>query len=115
MERAGRLIAQLKSKAALTPGELALAAWPPAVGKRIAQKAKAVSYACGSITIEVEDELWRRNLIPLRGQILANMRKLTGVDVVEKIEFRLAVPRRPPVREHLTAASHQEIRGKRRA
>jgi hypothetical protein len=115
MERAGRLIAQLKSKSALTPGELALAAWPPAVGKRLAQKAKAVSFDRGSITVEVEDELWRRNLAPLRGQILANLRKLTGLDLVEKIEFRLAVPRRPPVSERLPAASQQEIRRKRRA
>lgn len=115
MERAGRLIAQLKSKSALSPGEIALAAWPPAVGKRLAQKAKAVGFDSGSIMIEVEDELWRGNLIPLRGQILANLRKLTGLDLVDRIEFRLAVPRRPPVREQLPAASHQEIRRNRRA
>ncbi|MBA3973054.1 MAG: hypothetical protein C0504_02410 [Candidatus Solibacter sp.] len=115
MERAGRLIAQLKSKSALTPGEIALAAWPPAVGKRLAEKAKAVSFGSGSITVEVEDEIWRRNLAPLRGQILANLRKLTGLDLVERIEFRLAVPRRPPVSERLPAASPQEIWRKRRA
>lgn len=115
MERAGRLIAQLKSKAALSPGEIAMAAWPAAVGKRLAQKAKAVGFDSGSITIEVEDELWRRNLLPLRGQILANLRKLTALDLVERIEFRLAVPRRPPVSEQMPAASQHEIRRKKRA
>lgn len=115
MERAGRLIAQLKSKSALSPREIALAAWPPAVGKRLAQKTKAVSFDSGSITVEVEDEIWQRNLVPLRSQILANLRKLTGLDLVEKIEFRLAVPRRPPVRAQQPAASQQEIRRKRQA
>jgi hypothetical protein len=115
MERAGRLIAQLKSKSALSEGELALAAWPPAVGKRLAGKAKAVSYDSGSITVEVEDEIWRRNLAPLKNQILANLRKLTGVDLVSRIEFRLAVPRRPPVREDTAAEPIGEIRRKRRA
>lgn len=115
MERAGRLIAQLKSKSALSPGEIALAAWAPAVGKRLAQKAKAVGFDSGAIRVEVEDELWRRNLLPLRGQILSNLRKLTGLDLVMEIDFRLAVPRRPPAIERLPAAPQQEIRRKRRA
>ncbi|HAX43689.1 MAG TPA: hypothetical protein DCY80_14175, partial [Solibacterales bacterium] len=62
MERAGRLIPKLKGKAPLTEAELALAAWPAVIGRRLAHRTKAVSFAGGRIVVEVEDALWQRNL-----------------------------------------------------
>jgi hypothetical protein len=65
--------------------------------------------------VEVEDELWRRNLGGLKGQILANLCRLTGLEQVREIRFTLAVPKRPPVREDLPQAAIEQPRRKIRA
>lgn len=105
----------MKSKSALSPGEIAAAAWPVAVGKRLAERTKVVRFDSGKVTVEVEDELWRKNLMGLKGQILGNLRKLTGLDLVEEIHFQLAVPRRPPVRQEQSPAARPGIWRKARA
>lgn len=98
MESAARLIPKLKAKAPFTRAELAVAAWTAAVGKRLALRTKAVALVQGKLVVEVEDELWRRNLQALSGQILENLRKILGPEAPEHIEYRLGVPRRPPQR-----------------
>jgi predicted nucleic acid-binding Zn ribbon protein len=115
MERAGRLIARMTSKSALSPAEIAAAAWPAAVGKRLAERTKVVRFDSGRVTVEVEDELWRKNLMGLKGQILGNLRKLTGLDLVDEIHFQVAVPRRPPMREDQLPAAKPQIWRKARA
>lgn len=108
MERAGRLIPKLKGKAPLTEAELALAAWPAVIGRRLANRTKAVSFSGGRIVVEVEDALWQRNLEGLRGAILANFHKTLGEGAPKSIEFRIGIPRRPPGRAALPAASEAE-------
>jgi hypothetical protein len=101
MERAGRLIAKLQTaQRHFTPDDLVLAAWPAAVGKRLAGRTKAVSVARGRLVVEVEDELWRRNLSALRNQILRNFTDLLDAAAPTGIEFRIGIPRRPPQREN---------------
>lgn len=115
MERVGRLIARLKSKSALQPDELVVAAWPAAVGKRLATRTRVAGFRDGTVTVEVEDELWQRNLAGLKGQILANMSRLTGLDLARDIRFTLAVPKRPPIREEQLPAWSAQTRKKARA
>jgi len=100
MERAGRLLGKSKSAlSCLSPEELAKAAWRAAVGKRIASRAVAVSLVRSRLVIEVEDEIWRKNLWTLRGQILRKLDEVFGSGVVTELEFRLGLTRRMPQRE----------------
>ncbi len=96
MERAGRVLGKLK----LTTDEhLAQSAWPQAVGKRIACHTGAISLVRTRLVVEVEDAIWQRQLFGLRGQILARLEQVLGRQVVQELEFRIAIPRRAPQRE----------------
>ncbi len=99
MERAARLFSKLPSaRGVLTPEQLVLAAWPAAVGPRLATRTRAVMMHNGRLLVEVEDELWRRNLSGLRNQILHNLADLLESATPAEIEFRVGIPRRPPRR-----------------
>jgi predicted nucleic acid-binding Zn ribbon protein len=98
MERAGRLIAKLKGPAPLTAAELALAAWPAVIGRRLARHAKAVSLHHGRLLVEVDDALWQKQLEALRGAIFQNYAQTLGAAAVREIDFRVGIPRRPPAR-----------------
>jgi hypothetical protein len=97
MERAGRSIAKLRG-ANLAPDELAVAAWPAAVGERLAARTNAVTLVRTRLVIEVEDAVWQKQLFQLREQILPKIRAVIGPGIVEELEFRIVprVPRRPP-------------------
>jgi len=100
MERAGRLIAKWKLRPnCVTPEQLARAAWPAAVGRRIALRTGRVLLVRSSLVVEVEDDTWRRQLFALRGQILRKLEEVLGPGIVSDVEFRLAFPRRQPQRE----------------
>lgn len=107
MERAGHLLGASKSaRRCLTPEELALAAWPAAVGKKAARHTRAVALDGHRLVVEAGDELWLRNLELLSGQILANLRSLLGPSAPRWIEYRMAPPRRP-ARSELPDAAFQ--------
>jgi hypothetical protein len=96
MERAGRTIAKLKTaRKHFTLEELTLAAWPAAVGHRLAVRTRAVAIRGNQLVVEVEDDLWRRNLHGLRSQILRNLSELLDTACPAEIEFRIGIPRRP--------------------
>jgi len=96
MERAGRSLAKLKLSGKISADEIALAAWPAAVGERIASHARAVAVVRGNLVVEVEDAIWKKQLFYLRSQILRKLQELLGDTTVTEVEFRLATPRRPP-------------------
>jgi predicted nucleic acid-binding Zn ribbon protein len=96
MERAAKSLARLKLSDAISTEDLARAAWPAAVGKRIASKSMAKSLVRNSLIVEVEDAVWRKNLFQLRFQILANLSEILGSGVVQDVEFRVPTLRRPP-------------------
>ena len=96
MERAGRSLAKLKLSGAISQDDLARAAWPAAVGKRIAAHAAAKSLVRGSLIVEVEDGIWQKQLFYLRFQILAKLQEVLGAGVITDVEFRIATLRRPP-------------------
>jgi hypothetical protein len=104
MERAGRLIAKLKSATAnLGPEQLAASAWPAAVGKRLAKRTFVLGLVRDRLVVQVEDIVWQKNLAGLRNQILRNLADLLGPAAPADIEFRIGVPRRPPQRESAAA------------
>jgi predicted nucleic acid-binding Zn ribbon protein len=96
MERAGKSLAKLKLPDAISHDDLARAAWPAAVGKRIAGHAAAKALVRGSLIVEVEDGIWQKQLFYLRFQILAKLQEVVGAGVITDVEFRIAPPRRPP-------------------
>src|SRR5947209_19673739 len=96
MERAGRSLAKLKLAGRISADELALAAWPEAVGTRIAVHARAATLVRGNLVVEVEDAIWQKQLFHLRFDILRKIHQLLGDELVTGVEFRLATPRRPP-------------------
>ncbi len=105
MERASRLIRTLRLPGdTLNIEELACAAWPGAVGRRIAVHARAVRMVRTRLIVEVEDAVWRRQLFVLTGQILRNIEKSLGPGAVEDLHFRVAPRKREPQRETRAAA-----------
>lgn len=99
MERAGKSFAKLKASETISPGELAVAAWPAAVGKTIARHSTAVALVRDKLVVEVEDPTWQRPLFQLQGQILNRLSEFLGFGVVGDLEVRIARQRRPPQRE----------------
>jgi hypothetical protein len=96
MERAGKSLAKLKLSGRIAGEDLARAAWPAAVGKRLATHATATALVRGRLVVEVEDALWQKQLFGLRFDILNKLRTVIGDTLIEDIEFRIATPRRPP-------------------
>jgi predicted nucleic acid-binding Zn ribbon protein len=96
MERAGKSLAKLNLSDAISQDDLARAAWPAAVGRRIAAHAAAKTLVRGSLIVEVEDGIWQKQLFYLRFQILAKLQEVVGAGVITDVEFRIATPRRPP-------------------
>jgi hypothetical protein len=101
MERVAKLLAGSRVADGVTPEQIAMAAWPAAVGKKIAAKTQPVSVVRGKLIVSVEDFVWQSQLWPLRSQILKNLEKLTGPNIVTDLEFRLNTARRGPVREYI--------------
>ena len=96
MERAGKSLAKLKLSDAISKEDLARAAWPAAVGKRIARHAAAKALVRGSLIVEVEDGIWQKQLFYLRNQILGKLQEVLGGEVISDVEFRVGTPRRRP-------------------
>lgn len=96
MERAGRSLAKLKLSGTISADELAISAWPAAVGKRIASHTRAVALVRGNLVVEVEDAVWQKQLFYLRSHIVRKIREVLGDVIVNEVEFRIGVPRRPP-------------------
>ncbi len=96
MERAGKTLSKLRSAEGISSEALARAAWPVAVGKRIANRAMAVGLVRDRLIVEVDDAIWQKQLFHLEGQILISLRKVIGDDLIRQLEFRIAIARRPP-------------------
>jgi hypothetical protein len=112
MERAGRVIGKLpSSRRGLTDEELALAAWPVAVGRRLASRTSAIALIRNRLVIEVEDKVWQRQLFTLRSQIVRQLEKAAGQRVVEELEFRIAVPKKNPARAESASRCMDEANG----
>jgi hypothetical protein len=100
MDQAGRIIAGMKGAAAVTsPERIACGAWKRAVGKRLAMRTRPVKLVRDRLVVEVEDDIWRESLWKMRFQILRNIEKEIGTEIVADLTFVVAPPRREPQRE----------------
>ena len=112
MDRAGNVMRSLNLPGGVVcPEDVARAAWPRAVGKRIAAHARAVGFREGCLVVEVEDPVWLQHLRALSGQLLGCMRRVAGSGVVTRIDFRAGVPRREPQRSGQVRAAPDEADG----
>jgi len=99
MERASKLIRGLRLPGdTITAEELACAAWPDAVGKKIANHTRAAKLVRTRLVVEVEDRVWQRQLFALTGQIVRNLERHLGPGFIEEVEFRIVPRRREPQR-----------------
>ena len=97
MERAGRLFANMDFPAQLEEAETrARAAWPIAVGKKIARHTRATALVRDTLVVEVGDAVWQRQLSSLRHFLLSNLARELGPGVVKEVDFRPMPKRRPP-------------------
>jgi len=96
MERAGKLLAKIKlPPGTVSPEAVAKAAWPSAVGARLAARTQAVALIGGTLVVEVEDFVWQRQLFTLKGQILKRLEEVAGAGAPKDVEFRVRAQRRP--------------------
>lgn len=100
MDRASRIIAQWRGVSDVISAEqIACGSWKRAVGKRIAAHTRAFKLVRTTLVVEVEDEIWQRNLFRLQKQVLRNLEKAIGPDIVADFDFRVMPLRREPQRE----------------
>ena len=100
MDQASRIIARWTGVSDVISHErIACGAWKKAVGKRIAASTRALKLVRTTLVIEVEDDVWRKNLWSLRYQILRNLEKAIGPELVSDVEFRVMPLRFGPQRE----------------
>ena len=108
MDQASRIIGRIAGDV-ITSERIACGAWKRAVGKRIAAHTRAAKLVRTTLVIEVEDDIWRKNLWSLRFQILRNLEKAVGPEMVSDLEFRVMPLRIEPQRadrgEHLVVQS----------
>jgi hypothetical protein len=104
MDQASRIIGRIAGDV-ITSERIACGAWKRAVGKRIAACTRAAKLVRTTLVVEVEDDIWRKNLWSLRYQILRNLEKAVGPEIVSDLEFRVMPLRIEPQRadkgEHL--------------
>lgn len=99
MDQAGRIIAGMKGGSTLAGQErIACGAWKRAVGKRLAVRTNPVRLSGDVLVIEVEDQVWRDSLRKLRYQILRNIEREIGPEVVSDLQFIIAPLRKDPQR-----------------
>ena len=116
MERAAKSLGKLKASVKLSSEDLAHAAWPAAVGNRIARHTKPLKLVRDRLVVAVEDPIWQKQLFQLRYHILYKLREMLDDDSVRDIEFQIVPPRKPAQSaEALSAApqSHDEADGVR--
>jgi len=112
MDRVSKLLGQSKLAAeCVSTPELVVAAWAGAVGKRIATRTRATGLYAGKLVVEVEDAIWQGQLKTLEPHILRRMREAAGENAVRRIEFRVGIPRRGPLREQHVVRGADEADG----
>ncbi len=78
-------------------GWRAVADWPAIAGSRIAGRTRAVSFRDGALTVEVEGSAWMHELGFLKPELVRNLNRHLGADVVRDVRFRPAGTQRKDV------------------
>jgi hypothetical protein len=99
MDRASKFLRSLNLPGGtISPEELACAAWPQAVGKKIAGHTRAAKLVRNRLVVEVEDAVWQKQLFTLEPLILRSLAKILGAGLVEETHFQVVPRRREPQR-----------------
>lgn len=100
MERAIKLLGEsnLAGKC-ISEERLAIAAWGRAVGKKIAAYTRPVALVRNHLVVDVDDDIWRQQLYPMRHQIVDRLARVLGRPIVATLEFKVGTKRRGPGRE----------------
>jgi hypothetical protein len=111
MDRAGKLLRNLDlPRESGDPEALARAAWPRAVGKKIAARTRPVQYIEGALVVEVLDPVWLPQLRTMYSQILKRVQEVAGAGAVHSLRFRQGAPRIEPQRATSAKAADEADR-----
>jgi predicted nucleic acid-binding Zn ribbon protein len=66
------------------------AAWPSALGERLAEVATPVSERAGTLTVECTDGVWAQELDLMQDQLLDRLRDELGERAPRALKFRVA-------------------------
>ena len=80
------LLAQL-GLADAAAGWRAVSEWPDVAGARIARRTRAVSFRDGTLNVEVEGSAWMHELGFLKLELVRNLNRHLGADVVREVRF----------------------------
>lgn len=83
-----------KSLSGLEPADKLAAAWPVACGRSMAEHGVVTAYANGCVTIEVSDSTWLQQMLAMRQQLTAELRRIASVELRE-IHFQRTGETRP--------------------
>jgi hypothetical protein len=72
------------------------AAWPAAVGPEIARRTEVVAFDRGVLRVKVPDAGWQKNLLRVRGDILARLRRVAGGAAPHSLGFVQGPVAEPP-------------------
>jgi len=99
MDPVSRIIAKSAGVSDIISQErIVCGAWNRAVGKNMAAHTRAAKLVRTTLVVEVEDELWKKNLWGLRYQIVNSLAKAIGAGIVTDIELRIMPTRFGPQR-----------------
>jgi predicted nucleic acid-binding Zn ribbon protein len=87
----GRVLRHLGAPSA-TSLETVFGQWPALVGDRIAANAEPVAIQRGTLTVRVSDAAWGNQLRWLERDLVAQLERSLGPDVVRAIEVRVGPP-----------------------
>jgi predicted nucleic acid-binding Zn ribbon protein len=93
-------MSDMKSLASILPGLLkqlgleegargwrAVTDWPLVAGERIARHARATSFRDGELTVEVEGSAWMHELAFLKRELVRNLNRHLGADVIRDVRL----------------------------
>ena len=103
MERASKFLGKLNDS--IDADDLARTAWPLAVGKKVAARTRPTRMVRWRLIVEVEDPIWKKQLLALSTQILTNLERRLGQGIVSDLEFRVMPPRRDAQRAEVAQPS----------
>ncbi|MCW5963609.1 MAG: DUF721 domain-containing protein [Bryobacterales bacterium] len=70
--------------------------WKTAVGARIAEHSRVILLRGNAVVVTVDDAVWQCQLQQMRSLLLERLLATSGVESLEKIEFRVSPARRKP-------------------
>ena len=68
-------------------GWRAVSEWPAVAGARIARRSRAVSFRDGTLNVEVEGSAWMHELAFLKRDLVRNLNRHLGAEVVRDVRL----------------------------